>query len=339
MADVGKGRMEGPYELAAVEQWPNFGITERHIVVQPGKRRPCDNYRASWVNRRTAVRHKVKLPEVDTTLDVVRAVWRAMGSAPPLVLWKRDHRDAYRQVPLRKEHRPYTTVVLRDPHDGRHKAFTHTVFPFGSVSSVTAYLRISMLLCHVARTVFGCVMQSYLDDFYVVEPEETAASSYEIFGELNRLVGVEIKEEKDQPPRGENTVLGVKVDVGTGGVVVCKLDEERRTRLMEAVAAALRDGFPQQAEGRKLAGRLSFACSVLQGRCGRGLVRTLIRESMGVGGQNREDVRAALRGMFRMLGTAAMTGAGRRVTWEEEKKGLGSPKHVVVYSDATGEGT
>ncbi|KAF4656357.1 hypothetical protein FOL47_009023 [Perkinsus chesapeaki] len=257
MADVAKGRLIGPVGLAEVGTWEGFGLTERHIVEQPGKRRPCDNYRSSRVNQTMFVQHKVKLPELDTLFASVNELWEASPHPVGLAVWKRDHEDACRQVPLRADQRRYSTIVLRDTSDGKRKAFVHTVFPFGAVSSVTGYLRLSMMLSHIARTLLACPMQSYLDDYYCVESSKTSQSSFEAFGALNRLVGCRLKIAKDCPPAGGATILGIEVDVSISGKMTCRLGQERRENLMNDVSYAVIHGFPAGAAGRKLAGGIS----------------------------------------------------------------------------------
>ncbi|KAF4650889.1 hypothetical protein FOL47_000796, partial [Perkinsus chesapeaki] len=337
--EVGQGRLDGPHEVDDMMRWEAAGATTRHVVIQPGKLRPCDDYRRSQVNRMMDVRHKVTLPELETTVGVVKRIWKAYGKPIELNIWKRDHRDAYRQIPLRRAERGWTTVVLRDPADGRMKGFRHHVFPFGSVSSVTAYLRVGMLMTHVSRVAFACGMQSYRDDFYVVEAANSAASSFEAFGKLNEACGFAVKHEKDVGPGKVAKVLGIEVSLVRPEEVQFRLDTGRRDALMSAVSHALRNGFPAGASGRKLAGRLSFACSVLEGRCGRAHVRTVIRAAMTGTVEDEREIQGALRGIFKLLGKATEGRSGRVIPYREGSDGYSEPrKHVIVYADATGEG-
>ncbi|KAF4670103.1 hypothetical protein FOL47_002221 [Perkinsus chesapeaki] len=163
---------------------------------------------------------------------------------------------------------------------------------------------------------FACGLQSYLDDFYALEPRSVVQSSFDAFGVLNRLLGVEIKEEKDVIPACRAKVLGIVIDVGEETEVRFELDEHKRAQLMATVRHALMEGFPEGAAGRKLAGRLSFACSTFSGRCGRAYVRTLILEGFRRGipsKSQRKEVEGAMRGIFRLLGSGRSSHRGRVV--------------------------
>ncbi|EER17154.1 hypothetical protein Pmar_PMAR009589 [Perkinsus marinus ATCC 50983] len=248
IAERDMGRLEGPCGVAEMQQWEALGVTRRHVVVQPTKWRPCDNYRGSRVNELVDVRHKVTLPELDTTLQVAREVWRAHGKAVPLSLWKRDHRDAYRQVPINPVESMWSTVVLRDL-EGRYQGFKHRVYPFGAVSS------------------------SYLDDFYAVEATATAQSGFDAFGELNRLVGMRIKEEKDVACTQKATVLGIEINteiLGTvewgGGKKACGEAQFRLQRTpREEWTCLCEDPDSGVPEGAYRSGRRPEGCSLWDG--------------------------------------------------------------------------
>ncbi|KAF4650976.1 hypothetical protein FOL47_000737, partial [Perkinsus chesapeaki] len=339
--EVRQGRLAGPYSIEELRRKERVGATLRHVVEQPGKLRPCDDYRTSLVNRGTHVPYKVTLPELDTSIDVVKTIWRQHGEGddPELALWKRDHRDAYRQIPVRATDQSVGTVLIRNA-DGEWVGYMHRVMPFGAVASVSGYLRLGMMLSHVMRVLFACPIQSYLDDYYAIEYVETAESSFEVFGELNNVLGWVVKKTKDVRPQSAAKVLGVMITL-KAGEVRCSLDDDRKDSLMSAVAAAVREGLSRGAKGRKLAGRLSFACSVLRGRCGRGLVRVLIREAVQERADRSEEVRQALMGMFHLLGEADGSNLVRTVSRRQVtvgRSGRSGRKHVSVYADATGEG-
>ncbi|KAF4651583.1 hypothetical protein FOL47_000297 [Perkinsus chesapeaki] len=178
------------------------------------------------------------------------------------------------------------------------------------------------------RVMFACGLQSYLDDFYALEPRSVVQSSFDAFGVLNRLLGVEIKEEKDVILACRAKVLGIVIDVGEETEVRFELDEQNRAQRQP------------NGDGRKLAGRLSLACSTFSGRCGRAYVRTLIREGFRRGlpsKSQRKEVEGAMRGIFRLLGSGSGGHRGRVVRFSSEPQEE-EPEHVVVYADATGDG-
>ncbi|EEQ97671.1 hypothetical protein Pmar_PMAR009630 [Perkinsus marinus ATCC 50983] len=161
----------------------------------------ADNYRGSRVNELVDVRHKMTLPELDITLQVAREVWRAHGKAVPLSLCKRDHREAYRQVPMNPVESMWSTVVLRDL-EGRYQGFKHRVYPF-------------------------CVVR-----------ERISSAEYlsHACGQDGPELRVAVKEEKDVACTQKATAVGVEINTEILGTVECKLGAARRDALLVDIA-------------------------------------------------------------------------------------------------------
>ena len=77
-----------------------------------------------------------------------------------------DLSDAYKQLPLSDhafEHDAF--LALHDPASGKPLIYQQKVLPFGSVASVTAFLRLSLALWKVGTSMLNLLWSSYFDDF------------------------------------------------------------------------------------------------------------------------------------------------------------------------------
>ena len=86
-----------------------------------------------------------------------------------------DLADAYKQVPLSDE--AYASDAYLVVHSSVSKGpevFQQKVLPFGSVASVTAFLRISHALWKLGSKLLGLLWSYYLDDFFLVAAGATS---------------------------------------------------------------------------------------------------------------------------------------------------------------------
>ncbi|KAF4700829.1 hypothetical protein FOZ63_022314, partial [Perkinsus olseni] len=300
MQEVSSGRLLGPFDLSDLIAFsPTPGATLRHVIITPSKTRPVDDYRRSFVNATTSVGHKVTLPDVSTFFSVFKQHWESLPSAlrthpPSLRVFKVDHRDAYRQVPIWPEHRPLSNVVLWNDSLQKYQGFFHTVLPFGAVSSVTGYLRLSSLMTHLCRTLFGIPVISYLDDFMGIEWSASCEDALNLVKELNTLCGLDLKAAKEIPPIDKATLLGIDFDMSDPTMVTIGLAPDRLETLLTTIDDVLATGWcTTDAHIRKVVGRLAFACTIAKGRTLRSQVRTLIRSTYSAT-PDREAVNAAL---------------------------------------------
>ena len=114
MEDVELQRMYGPSD--SVSEVCKYLVVEsvlihrRFPLVQPDKIGPCDDVRVSGGNSVTRPTRKVTLSTLDHVQGQVsrtRAVFKQRSQ-----LWKRDHKAAYRQVPLHPEYLRLSVVVF-----------------------------------------------------------------------------------------------------------------------------------------------------------------------------------------------------------------------------------
>ena len=119
------------------------------------KVRPIDDYKASLVNFAVTQNEGVTIHTIDHIASML-AFWMRSGSLSSedgLVAKCWDLFDAYKQVPLSDEAFHLDSyLAVYDPSCSSAKIFKQCVLPFGSIASVTAFLRVSLALWKVGST-------------------------------------------------------------------------------------------------------------------------------------------------------------------------------------------
>ena len=147
LKEVEKGFMQGPIDK---EDLPAGSTpTKRFPVKQKNKVRPIDDYKASLLNFAVAQNEGVTIHTIDHIASMI-AFWMRSGSlsaSDGLVAKCWDLSDAYKQVPLSDEAFHLDSyLAVYDPECSSAKIFKQCVLPFGSIASVTAFLRVSLAL-------------------------------------------------------------------------------------------------------------------------------------------------------------------------------------------------
>jgi hypothetical protein len=331
VSDRDAGKALGPFwslgELSEALANQPFLLQRRFGAVQPDKVRACDDYLRSGGNSASFFKRRAKLPTVDTFMSLCYVV--ATIFQCDVNFWKRDHASAYRQVLLDIASLCLAAYAFRSPC-GSRVAFLHLANPFGASAAVTNYLRLGHALTFLAREMFVIPVDSFFDDYWGVIPVgHPYAQSFDVFGELNSILGFEIKIKKDVPPGAEGPLLGHHVKLAFPPEL--RNTPSRIANIAGMVGEALRtDSLSERCAG-ELAGKSGFACSALWGRCGRAALKPVFaRQHRRVHSNKRlsKQLRAALLWL-------------RRVFVEVPARPIllrPSGHHLVAYSDAAGTG-
>ncbi len=268
------GHLFGPFqnaeEVASFLGTDEFTIMRRFGVDQVDKIRPCDDALRAHINAGTIMKHKIHLYTIE---DFLAAAWRALPPASGKFTtgikgWKRDHKSAYRQVPMNPEHYKFCVFAVWDKGKGKPTLFIHKKLPFGFVTAVIYYNRIAQAICSLARKLLRIPVMNFYDDFFAVEREENAESGFKYFGLLNAILGFEIKREKDILPTQCLPLLGHSVEISTVPFKVsCTENRLEKIRALCERYLASRRISTQGAQ--QLAGKSIFCCSALFGKIGR----------------------------------------------------------------------
>jgi hypothetical protein len=205
-------------------------------------------------------------PSVDSLLDIVRD----KGSG--CLLFKRDLRRAYRQIPVD----PGDIHLLG--YSWQSRIYIDRVFPFGLRSAAYICQRVTSALTYIAREK-GVSCVNYLDDFGGAESPPMALNAFETLGEVLASAGAEESIEKACPPATVMTFLGVEIDTLAMEI---RVPQDKLVAIRERLPDWLHKRTCSKKELQSLIGRLAFiAKCVAPGRlflsrlleCLRGLCR------------------------------------------------------------------
>ena len=266
--DVREGSCVGPFsDVEGVSQFlgtSQWIPTQRFPVLQKSKVRGCDSATVNGVNQAAVITEKLQLPSTDYNVAVIRRLW-ALADNVPLQGWVLDERKAYRQIPIRAEHRMFSVVAFKDPGSHAIVYFVMIGHSFGLVSAVYNYNRRSALLNEFLQKIFGLVSFSYYDDKYGFETERTIGSAHEVAQFAHRVLGAKFDLKKLQSgPLVE--ILGVTYNFL---FMTLEIKDDRKADLTEEIKAILEADHLDPGHAGKLKGKLMFAASQLWGKVGR----------------------------------------------------------------------
>ena len=277
---IGPFEVQNPMDLLTVHE--RIGkdvksgfISPRFGIIQPDKVRSSDHFSFSGdcINTRTIVNHQVTLPRFQHFAGLVQPC------SKPKKLFKIDAKNAYRFLPLKEDHVPYTGVLYttNESNVDRYWVVYSRGCPFGAVSSVSNYLRVSSAIMHLHRTVMYLQSMNYLDDFVGAEDEDECDLCFECSKAIHSFTGNLIKEEKSLKPCYQGEVLGVQTSFPMNTLML-SLTETRRFSLLNELKKILEN---PNLLTEKICGKISFALETINGRSGRASLRHLIRRCRG----------------------------------------------------------
>ena len=183
LEDVQDGSCLGPFQDEAsvtkalgTDEWIP---TQRFEVVQKNKVRGCDSATTNLINQATVITEKLQLPSTDTNVSALRTL-RSKCPDQDLVGWVLDEKKAYRQVPIRPDHRKYSVITMKDPATNQPAFFIMVGHSFGLVSAVYNYNRRSVAINEFLVSIFGLVAFSFYDDKYGFETKETVEVAHAV---------------------------------------------------------------------------------------------------------------------------------------------------------------
>ena len=269
--------MQGPFDEAEVskvlgsDRWVPIW---RFPVLQKSKLRPCDDGADSGLNATTSRSEKLVCSSVDQIGAAIR-LWKAINPGARLGGWAIDEAKAYRQIPIRPDHRKFAVVAAMDPESRKIKYFIMNSHSFGFTAAVYNYNRRSLSIHFILNKIFKIPTDYYFDDRFGFERMETIQSSFETVIEVNKLLGVSIEDSKAQGPAKEfrlPEILGVEFDLDE---MMIRMKEGRKTELLEEINEIERSGILLPGHAGKLKGKLMFGASQLYGKLGRAALRSI----------------------------------------------------------------
>ncbi|CAE7351316.1 unnamed protein product [Symbiodinium sp. CCMP2592] len=290
--------LTGPYSWDELQaRHPEGWLPVRRFgIVQKAKTRSIDDLAENSVNCAYAVSDRISLRALDELVWLaitlfkifiakgevsiplsdgdhlrfpVHSFWRALKpDALQPSLKTVDLKSAYKQLAVSPRDRCLSIVAIKDPVSGLAFGFESRTLLFGATSSVVSFNRVARLLQRVliALQVLAC---NYFDDYPVLEVLPLCNNTQSTIRAALDLLGFAWAEDKDLPFSHEAELLGVRVDLGSFGVVKIGNKPERATAIAEAVDSVLSAGHLDPKTLPSLFGRLQFAEGQLHGRLGR----------------------------------------------------------------------
>ena len=165
---------------------------------------------------------------------------------------------------------------MYNPVTCKPEVYQQAVLPFGSIASVTAFLRCAVAIWQVGSRMLKLSWTSYFDDFLSLataglEPHRMCISTF------LHLLGWELSNDKLVPYSECCKVLCVELTLTKtpAGCFEVRNTESRVLELRESMMQALETNSLSRVEGERLRGRLQFASNQLFGRRFRNCLREL----------------------------------------------------------------
>ena len=225
--DVQAGFTVGPFydgdEVSAFVEDEKWICTQRFPVEQKGGVREVDSATASWTNPATQVKEKLRLPNTDLNIGVLKLLGKA---GKKLGGWVLDERKAYRSIGLWPGHRKYAVIALLHPTTGKLAYFVMIGHSFGWTAAVYNFNRRARLLDEIGQRLFGLVSFAFFDDKYGFEPLSTVESALDVVTSLHAWLGITFDLKKIQLGTAV-TILMVTYDLNKLLVEVTEAKKER----------------------------------------------------------------------------------------------------------------
>ena len=305
MKERDSGLLVGPIDVSTIPQGAT--LTRRFGVLQKDKVRPIDDYKASLVNSAVTQVEVVTLHGIDHIASLGSSMMKAANGCEDkqsleAKCW--DLASAYKQIPLSDDaYECDSYIVIFNPVTAKPEVYKQAVLPFGSIASVTAFLRCAMGIWHVGSSLLKLTWTSYFDDFLSMSPKCLNRHTELSVSTFFRLLGWKLSEDKLVPYDQCCKVLGVEIDLcsSPSGRFEVKNTESRKEELICFIKEVLSSMTLAKPDGERLRGRLQFASNQLFGKRFRNCLKELnIHVSRGFK-RVSDDLAASLNLMVSLL--------------------------------------
>eukprot|EP00438_Fugacium_kawagutii_P011802 Skav227977 [mRNA] locus=scaffold1165:12397:13688:+ [translate_table: standard] len=170
------------------------GEGKPRLKKQKNKIRPIDDYKANMV---------VTIHAIDHIASMVAYWLRASSSLngrAELVAKCWDLSDPYKQIPLSDEaYRRDAFLAVYCPDSQKAEVFRQKVTPFGSIASVTAFLRVSLALWAVGNSKLKLAWSAHFDDFLSLCEKASSKHTDLCISAMFSFLGWKLSEDKLLP--------------------------------------------------------------------------------------------------------------------------------------------
>ena len=245
------------------------------------KVRPIDDYKASQVNACVTQTEQVTIHSMDVVAGTI-AYWLRCSQeckcSSDILAKCWDLKSAYKQLPLTDTSLELDSYfVIFSPTAKEPRIFRQLVLPFGSVASVTGFIRAALGLWVIALVHLTLVWTMYFDDFLHLSSRVLCRHSDMIISMFFQLLGWRVSKDKLLDYSSCCKALGILIDLkqASFGKVFFTNTDSRRSELLDALEKVLETGTLKPKDCERLKGRLQFASGQLFGRKARSCLKTL----------------------------------------------------------------
>ena len=256
-------------------------ITMRFGIRQGGKVRLIDDCTISCLNLTVGLREKFELHTIDKLAAVLAY---ALDCAPSSHLkdWvgrNYDLKSAYKQYGIHPEDRELVRLAVNRPGRSHPEILGLNALPFGSVASVSSFLRVSFALWRIGIVLARVLWTSYFDDFTNVcrlcLKDNTAWAIECLFDLLGVTFDRSGKKAMEHAPSFGTLGLQVDLSSSTARRVLVGHTDKRREELQSSLSDVLESGYLEPRAFERLRGRMVFFEGYSFGRVSNHAVRTL----------------------------------------------------------------
>ena len=179
-----------------------YNIAFRFGAKQDAELRACDDLKHSLANRCCWNKTPIKLVSWGH-LAQLSSITTEQGDE--WHLFKADHEDAYKQLPIAPDDQQTAIVALRNPTSGNWFGFATRTLVFGSVADVLRYNVLSRIWAALCVRLLGIPLVGHFDDFAALARAGLAEEAIRVFPRFCELLGFVLKPGKSSV--GNSTVF------------------------------------------------------------------------------------------------------------------------------------
>jgi hypothetical protein len=281
VAEVRVGTARGPFSRHQLDTFFGFGNwrPSRRFGVPKGVDgvRPCDDETQSGVNSAFTARHVLVNCPVDFPAAVARAFFdegQALDppSQSPIGAAREDVPSAYRIAPSSSPE--LTVVAIVSPKSGLLFFFLVRGMNFGLSAAALQFCRLPAFLVGVARRLFACPSDYYIDDLQILETElsrgvstgllgldEFPGSAHSSFKSVSDIIALPLSCPKRITWTQDSIALGVQTlleSAHLNGDVRQRVAPSTRAKALALAAGALVSNSLSPLDASSLRGKFGF---------------------------------------------------------------------------------
>ena len=262
-------------------------ITMRFGIRQGEKIRLIDDCTISCLNLTVGLRERFELHTIDKLAAILScALERSPASG--LKSWvgrNYDLKAAYKQYGIHPTDRDFVRLAVNRPGCDTPQLLGLNALPFGSVSSVSAFLRVSHALWRIGIVLGKVLWTAYFDDFTNVCRSELQSNTAWVIECIFDLLGVSFDRSGKKAINHASVfgTLGLQVDLtkACDRVVSIGHTAKRREELGQSLSEVMASGSLDPRGFEKLKGRMVFFEGYSFGRVSNQAVRILSQACRG----------------------------------------------------------